>query len=190
MFVALLVMLVSVGFCANAQALSETPTQTCDVSSEAVIETCPTDNSQEVAATPEPTFVNATCDKSGYYTLPETEGIQYVVGKNSTPVAAGTYLVTQGELVVISAYLTGNADANDESRPATDNVWTHTFPSPSCPQVKGAHTITDDGEVLGAATTLADTGTSSQLPTIAAIGLILVSLILYRQPHHIRYRGR
>lgn len=191
LFVLALITLVSVGFSATVQALDAAPNQLCDTTDQAIVEVCQTANPEEVANTAEPSFVDATCSTQGYYTLPDTEGIQYVVGKNSTPTAAGTYFANDGEIVVISAYLTGDAEILDQTRPATDNVWTHTFAAPSCPEALGGSTENDtNGKVLGDSTTLADTGAASQLPTIAAIGLIGVSLILYRQPHRIHYRNR
>lgn len=155
-----------------------------DVANCEVTETC--GQTATIEPTPEPDFVDATCDTKGYYTLPEAEGVEYRIGKNATLSAAGTYFADSGELVIISAYST--ASSTEQGALAT---WSHTFAAPECPEVLGANTKvnTGGGHVLGDST-LVDTGFANQLPSLAALGLIAASLIFYRQPRRIHYRNR
>lgn len=50
------------------------------------------------------TFVGSTCDvRDGSYTIPVTAGIDYYVGDDTEPTAAGTYPVTSDETITIIA---------------------------------------------------------------------------------------
>ena len=71
------------------------------------------------------TFTDATCDKSGFYTVPTTEHVTYTV--NGSEVAAGDYDVANGSSVTVVAVADEGFFIADE----TTDTWTHEFSTPS-----------------------------------------------------------
>jgi len=67
------------------------------------------------------TFTDATCDKSGFYTVPTTEHVTYTV--NGSEVAAGDYDVANGSGVTVVAVADEGFFIDEE----TTSTWTHTF---------------------------------------------------------------
>ncbi len=88
--------------------------------------------------TPNPaTFVQPTCSAIGSYTIPATEGIDYMIGEKV--VATGTYSAENGTTVTVKAV--PSADKNTIKEGAKTE-WSNTFTAPTgCGSVLGETTV-------------------------------------------------
>lgn len=86
-------------------------------------------------------FDDAYCDeKTGYYTIPETEGVEYFVNDSETPTEAGKYEVTSNQTVTITAKA---ASSEYLILSATKHEWSHEFEIPTVEEcTQGAQSVT------------------------------------------------
>ncbi len=83
-------------------------------------------------------FTAPTCSLSGFYTIPETNGVDYMV--DGKIVTSGKHVVANGTTVTVTAV----AQADFELKEGATNQWTYTFTAP---------TDCGSGSVLGDSTT-------------------------------------
>lgn len=138
---------------------------------------------------PDPSFIDATCSTAGSYTVVAQDGVVYE-DANGNVIEAGTYTATNGTTVTITA---SPADETIEFSNDTQTVWTHTFNPPSCGQVLGASTVrgsttgvSGDPQVLGASTTLTDSGVSPIFTTAIASFIIVISTLVHGKHRSVR----
>ncbi len=118
------------------------------------------------------TFVNATCDALGSYTIPKSDGVKYSIGDEV--VAAGTYPVKEDTTVVVTAAVTETYFLDKDAVVE----WTNKFVTPTdcakdVPAVLGTATTTPQVTVtpVGAA----DAGGTG---TVALVGLVGSTVVL------------
>jgi hypothetical protein len=112
----------------------------------------------------EVTFIQPTCSALGSYTIPTTEGIDYMIGEKV--VAAGIYSADNGTTITVNAVPSEEANTIKEGAKAE---WTNTFTAP-----------TNCGSVLGETTvkTLPNTSGTGMNPiaSIAAFSIAFMAL--------------
>ncbi|MEI7631805.1 MAG: hypothetical protein WCJ60_00620 [bacterium] len=118
------------------------------------------------------TFINATCDAKGSYTVPTSAGVEYLVGEEV--VAAGTYSVTAPAKVTVTAQVEEGYFLDEEV--ATE--WTHDYAAATnCQAVLGTSTTTTTATPQVTAKPVGAANAGGQ-GNVALIGLAGSSVIL------------